>query len=92
MFHKEDIMALHQAFLSKPPFTVYAEAEVNKIEDLEDMSELERKLDQLEVKGVVEEVKEKEEQEGMAIFASPSYWKESKSLKYNVGDLMNELD
>jgi hypothetical protein len=50
----QDIMALHQAFLSKPPFTVYAEAEVNKIEDLEDMSELERKLDQLEVKGVVE--------------------------------------
>lgn len=82
---------MHQAFLSKPPHTIYPEPDI-KTDDLEDMSELERKLDQLDVKGIVEETKEKEEQEGMAIFASPSYWKETKSLKYNVGDLMNELD
>lgn len=84
-------MALHQAFLSKPPFTVFEEPK-NKLDELDDISDLERKLDQLEVKNVVEEVKEKEEREGMAIFASPSYWKETKTLKYNVGDLMNDLD
>jgi hypothetical protein len=43
MFHKEvilkliqDILAMHQAFLSKPPVTVYPEPENNPKDELED--------------------------------------------------------
>lgn len=41
---------------------------------------------------VVEQVNEKEQQEGMAIYSNANYWKNSKNLNYDIGDLMNDLE
>jgi hypothetical protein len=62
MFHKEvmlglnkDILAMHQAFLSKPPGTIYPELDSSPKDELEDtITLLEQKLQKLDLADAVE--------------------------------------